>query len=246
MKVFGVGQSEPTEPPIAAAWILGAVGAFTFSICYLRSFLFPNIPVLLWGDALGYATKGARILGGELPYRDFFDFVTPGTDLVYALLFRSVGIALWVPNLLMCIMAAMITLWVTWCARRLVYGDLALLPGLLVTGFVLSGSFDATHHWFSTLFVMAAVAVLFDGASSRRVLAAGTLCGIAASFTQSKGAGAVLALLIYSGGNRDWNQSMADYIESEACSCVLLRQLCLPLLIFRLSRRLGCIGGLPT
>jgi hypothetical protein len=182
---------------MAPAWLPGAVGGFAFLVGYLRSFRFPNVPFLLWGDALGYATKGVRVLGGELPYLDFFDFVTPGTELVYALLFRWVGVALWVPNLLMCVMAATTTLWVTWCARRLVHGDFVFLPGLLVTGFVLSGSFDATHHWFCTLFVMAAVAVLFDGVSSRRVLAAGTLCGMAASFTQSKGAAVLLALLTY-------------------------------------------------
>jgi hypothetical protein len=182
---------------MAPSWFLGALGGFTFLVCYLRSFLFPNVPFLLWGDALGYATKGARILRGELPYRDFFDFVTPGTELVYAILFHWIGVALWLPNLLMCIMATMTTLWVTWCARRLVHGDFVLLPGLLVTGFVLAGSFDATHHWFSTLFVMAAVAVLFDGVSSRRVVTAGALCGMAASFTQSKGAAVVLALLAY-------------------------------------------------
>ncbi len=182
---------------MAPAWVVGGLGAFTFLVCYLRSFLVPNIPFLLWGDALGYATKGARILGGEWPYRDFFDFVTPGTELVYALLFRSVGVALWAPNLLMCVMAAITTAWVTWCARRLVGGDFVILPGLLVTGFVLSGSFDATHHWFSTLFVMAAAAVLFDSISSRRVVAAGVLCGMVASFTQSKGAAVVFALLLY-------------------------------------------------
>jgi hypothetical protein len=132
-----------------------------------------------------------------MPYRDFFDFVTPGSELVYGLLFRWVGVALWAPNLLMCIIAALTTLWVTWCARRLVHGEFVVLPGLLVTGFVLSGSFDATHHWFCTLFVMGAASVLFEGISSRRILTAGALCGIAASFTQSKGAAVVLALLTY-------------------------------------------------
>jgi hypothetical protein len=41
------------------------------------------------------------------------------------------------------------------------------------------------------------VAALFERISSRRILAAGALCGIAASFTQSKGAAVVLALLTY-------------------------------------------------
>jgi hypothetical protein len=174
-----------------------ALGGFTFTVCWLRSFVFPNTAILFWGDAFGYATKGARILGGELPYRDFFEFVTPGTDLVYALLFRCFGISLWAPNLLMCAMATAATLWMTWCARRLVQGWFVLLPGVLMTGFVLSGSLDATHHWFSTLSVMGAVAALFGGLSLRRTLAAGAMCGLTASFTQSKGAGVLVGLLIF-------------------------------------------------
>jgi hypothetical protein len=179
------------------SWRIATLAGFTFLVCYLRSFHFPNVPFLLWGDALGYATKSVRILGGEWPHRDFFDFVTPGTELVYAVIFRCVGVTLWVPNLLMCLLATLTALWVTWCARRLMQGNFVLLPGLLVTGFVLAGSFDATHHWFSTLFVMAAVAVLFDEISSRRALVAGALCGLASSFTQSKGAAVLLAFLTY-------------------------------------------------
>jgi hypothetical protein len=190
-------RNRAAEAPLAPSWVFAALGGFTFVVCYLRSFLFPDVPFLLWGDALGYATKGVRMLGGELPYRNFFDFVTPGTELVYAILFRWIGVALWLPNLLMCLLATATALWVTWCARKLMHGDFVLLPSLLVTGFVLAGSFDATHHWFSTLFVMAAVSVLFDGVSSPRILAAGALCGLAASFTQSKGAAVLPALLAY-------------------------------------------------
>ena len=179
------------------AWVLAVVGAFTFGVGYLRSFLFPATPLLLWGDSLGYATKGVRMLEGELPYRDFFDFVTPGTQLIYALVFRCVGVAMWAPNLLMCIMAAATAVWVTWCARSLVTGKLVYLPAVLVTGIVMAGSFDATHHWFSTLLTMGAAAVLFNGFSSRRIVLAGILCGLAASFTQTKGAALTVALLAY-------------------------------------------------
>ncbi len=116
--------------PTMPAWVPVALGCFTFAIGYFRSFLFPATPLLLWGDALGYATKGARILDGELPYRDFFDFVTPGTELIYALFFRSVGVMLWGPNLLMCIMAAVTTVWVTWYARTLVARQAGISAGV--------------------------------------------------------------------------------------------------------------------
>jgi hypothetical protein len=90
----------------SASWTIAALAALIFIICYLRSFVFPHTPILLWGDQLGFATKGARMLNGELPYRDFFEFLTPGTDLVYAALFRVIGVWPWIPNLTMTFLAA--------------------------------------------------------------------------------------------------------------------------------------------
>jgi hypothetical protein len=194
-------------------WVSITLAGFTFVLCGLRLFLLPNTPILAWGDALGYATKGVRMLGGEWPYRDFFEFVTPGTDLVYALLFHWLGISLWIPNLLMCCMAAMATLMVSWLSTRLLPAGFAPLPGLCMTGFIFSGSLDPTHHWFSTLCAMAATAALFDGISVRRILIAGGFSGLAASFTQSTGATVMLALLAFlllqsreTGGEKLWHR----------------------------------------
>jgi len=178
-------------------WMMAALAGLAFAVCYLRSFVSPHTPLLLWGDQLGFATKGSRLPLGELPYRDFFEFVTPGTELVYGALFRFFGVSLWVPNLLMAAMAAAAALWMTWCARRLMRGVSVVLPALLMVGFVLYGSMDATHHWFSTLAVMSAVSALFDGTSLKRIAVAGAMCGLVASFTQTKGAAIVIALVGY-------------------------------------------------
>lgn len=178
-------------------WMIAMLAGLAFAVCYLRSFLFPHTPLVLWGDQLGFATKGSRVLLGELPYRDFFEFVTPGTELVYGALFRCFGVSLWVPNLLMATLAALAVWWMTWCARHLMRGVFVALPALLLIGFVLYGSMDATHHWFSTLAVMGGVTALFDGTSLKRIALAGAMCGLAASFTQTKGAVVLLALVIY-------------------------------------------------
>jgi len=88
-------------------------------------------------------------------------------------------------------------LWITWCAGRLVRGWFVFLPAVLLMGFALSYSLDPTHHWFSTVAAMAAVWILFNGLSLGRVAGAGVFCGVAASFTQTKGAAVVLALVAY-------------------------------------------------
>jgi hypothetical protein len=181
-----------TGAPTAALLAL-----FTFAVCYLRAFILPNVPILIWGDQLGFATKGSRLLDGELPYRDVFEFLTPGTDLVYALFFKTFGISLWVPNLLMALLAAATALLMTLIAARLLQGFAVAVPALLLCGFALYGALDATHHWFSTVAVMAAILVLMKDSTYPRVAAAGVLCGVAASFTQNKGAFVIIALAVF-------------------------------------------------
>jgi hypothetical protein len=169
----------------------------TFASCYLRNFVLPHAPILLWGDQMLYAANGARLLAGQMPYRDYFEFLPPGTDLVYALLFRIFGLALWIPNLLMDLLATAAVLLATLAARTILRGPSLALPALFAIGFALFGGLDATHHWFSTVAALAAMLVLLQGTTPRHILTAGALCGIMASFTQSKGAAVTLGFLIY-------------------------------------------------
>ena len=178
-------------------WLIAILVALTFVLCYFRSFVLPNTPLLLWGDQLGVATDASRMLAGQLPYRDYFELLTSGSELVYALLFKLFGVSLWIPNFVMACLAAATALFMSLCAGRLVRGLWIALPTVFFIGFVLYGSLDAMHHWFSTIVILAAMLVLFQGATFWRIAAVGALCGLAASFTQSKGAAAVLAFLVY-------------------------------------------------
>src|SRR3981189_1117319 len=82
-------------------WLVAVAPSFTFATCYLRDFVLPHAPVMSWNDQMLFASNGARIVAGQMPYRDYFQFVTPGTDLVYAFLFRHLGLLTWIPNALM-------------------------------------------------------------------------------------------------------------------------------------------------
>jgi hypothetical protein len=177
--------------------MMGMLVCLTFASCYLRVFVLPKTPIMFWGDALLFAMNGARMVAGHLPYRDYFLFLPPGTDLLYSSLFRFFGRFLWIPNLVMACLAAVTCLLTTLCARRVVRDSIAALSGLIFAGFVLYGSLDATHHWFSTVAIMAAVLVLMNGVGSFQVATAGALCGVAASFTQSKGASVVAGFVVY-------------------------------------------------
>src|SRR5258708_173172 len=120
-------------------WLVAAAPSFTFAICYLREFVLPNAPVMYWNDQTLFATDGARIVAGQMPYRDYFQFVTPGTDLVYAFLFRHLGLLLLIPNLLMVCVAATAVLLMTLAAGKIIRGSFIALPAPLTLGFTLFG-----------------------------------------------------------------------------------------------------------
>ncbi|HTF61236.1 MAG TPA: hypothetical protein VK638_00845 [Edaphobacter sp.] len=170
---------------------------FTFITCYLRNFVLPNVPTMSWNDQMLFATDGTRILAGQLPYRDYFQFLTPGTDLVYSFLFRWFGVRLWIPNLTMVFLATVAVWLMMLAARRVLHGMALAMPPLFFIGFALARSLDATHHWFSTIFAMAAMLVLMRGPRTRNIVYTGVLCGVAASFTQTKGAFITIGFVIY-------------------------------------------------
>ena len=170
---------------------------FNFLTCYFRSFVSGKVPVVLWGDQIGFFTDGSRMALGQLPYRDYFKIVPPGTDLTYALLIKVFGVQMWIPNLLMAFLAALTALLMTLIASRLMRGAIIVLPGLLLASFILLASTDATHHWFSTIAILGALLVIMDGITLPRIAIAGALSGVAACFTQSKGAMAVAAFVVY-------------------------------------------------
>lgn len=179
------------------AWAGAITAGATFAASYLRTFVLPHTPILFWGDQILYATNGMRLLSGQSPYSGYFEFLTPGTDLVYALLFRSFGIWLWIPNLLMDILAAAAVLLTTKSSAKVLRHSSVLLPAIFALGFGFYGSMDATHHWISTVIGLAAMLTLLHGTKSRHVALAGALCGLMASFTQSKGVTVTLGFLVY-------------------------------------------------
>ena len=181
--------------PLTAITIL--MVCFTFATCYFRLFVFPNVPILSGGDAIGFVNEGARIVAGQLPYRDFFEILPPGMPYTYALLVRMFGLRNWIPLIVMACLAATTVLLMTLASGWIMRRNVVALPALLFAGFILLPSADATHHWFSTILVLAAMLTLFGKITIPRIVAAGACCGAAACFTQTKGAMAVVGFVTY-------------------------------------------------
>src|ERR1700691_52637 len=83
---------------------------------YFHLFAFYT-PILRDGDQWLFAQSGARIVAGQLPYRDFFEMLTPGTDLVYACSFVLFGQRFVIANILFLFVPLVFVYLVTIVAR---------------------------------------------------------------------------------------------------------------------------------
>jgi hypothetical protein len=191
----------------------------SFGACYFRFFVSLNVPILPGGDTPSFVSDGARIAAGQLPYRDFFEMLPPGTFLTYALLIKTFGLFNWIPLLAMTCLASATVLLMTLASGRIMRGNVVLLPGLLFTGIILLDSAEATHHWFSTVLVLAAMLILSGEDTLPRIVVAGVCCGAAACFTQTKGVTVLLGFATY----LIWKSRRGDATASECCRrCLIL------------------------
>jgi hypothetical protein len=176
-------------------YVLAFAGALLF--LYLRTFLLPATPFLAISDQNLFFARAVRMLHGQLPYRDFFEFVTPGIEIIYAAAFRVFGVHAWVMQAWGIAIGLALCCVITRIAARILRGPLVLLPALLFLVFDFSSALSLTHHWYSTFATLCAVSVLMAGADLRRIFAAGLLCGVAALFTQTQGTLTLLAVAAY-------------------------------------------------
>jgi hypothetical protein len=181
----------PHRPWFVFLMLLGIAGYL-----YLNLFLVANVPILLSGDQVFFWMNGQRMLHGEQPYRDFFQFTPPGADVFYFFLFKLVGPRIWALN------AAVLLLGVALCWVCFVIADqfmerhLAVLSALLFLTLIYTRLLIATHHYFSVLAIMTATAVLMPEVSSWRLAIAGALLGVASFFTQTHGVAALLGFTL--------------------------------------------------
>jgi hypothetical protein len=174
------------------AWVIGAA-----VFLYLLLFVPPFTPIWTGGDAMIWLEDANRMLRGEVLYRDFVQITLPATDLLYFAVFKIFGPQMWIANAMLLIIGTMLA-WLSYrIAASINLGKAAFLPPLLFLTLVYRDRFDATHHWYSTLAIVAALAVAVDGRGPRRLAIVGTLCGLAACFTQSAGLAAVLAFVVF-------------------------------------------------
>jgi len=155
---------------------------------FLQLFRLPATPILFEGDHAVHLSNAWRMYLGEEPFRDFFLFTFPGTEIYYFVWLKLLGVKLWILNAtIFCLLLAISAVGLFF-SRQLLTGWAVYLPVsiFIVIGFRTLG-IDGSHRFFSVLCVLLAIAILFPHRTFSRLILAGALCGFASLFTQPRG-----------------------------------------------------------
>lgn len=178
---------------IGSGFLLGCAAFLYFSL-----FVFPRVPIFLAEDPQIYLLNAARMLEGQVIYRDFFQFTSPGTELVYFVLFKLLGPRAWIPNAVLVILGVGYAWLIMKISETVAQRWASLLAGLLFLTLAYRIYFSgSTHNWYSTLAVMAAMGVVIEERTRVRLTVAAAFCGLASIFTQTRGVMALLGLAIF-------------------------------------------------
>ena len=146
----------------------------------------------------GIILQGAeRILNGQVLYRDFFSFFTPGSYYLVAFVFRIFGDSYLVAHTALALIGAAFSPITYLLARRVCSRQTSLLITGLMTATAVPSRFVVIHNWDSTLWACLALyaAVRFlESGSSAWALVSSTFTSLTALSEQSKGAGLLLGL----------------------------------------------------
>jgi hypothetical protein len=164
---------------------------------YWNLWLSPRIPILEGGDQVFFWMDAQRMLLGEHVYRDFFQFTPPGTDFFYLAVFKIFGPRIWVTNAIILLLGVALALACYFVARRLMNRAPAALSAFLFLTLLYGKLLNATHHWFSVLAILVAVAVVLGGRSITRMICAGAVLGVATFFTQTHAVVAALIIVLW-------------------------------------------------
>jgi hypothetical protein len=176
---------------------LGLVVAATLLFLYALLFTWPFVPLASGFDGSILVTDGLRLSRGELPYRDFFEFLTPGTALIFALLIKALGTRLWIPVTTLLLVNAAVAVTGVMIARKMMRPSLAILVGAIFLEGVCKNLLNPTHHWFSMLAANLSILVLIERRTLARIAAAGAFAGLAACITQARGVAVAAGLMVF-------------------------------------------------
>lgn len=184
--------------PFQHAAVDRVIAALVFVTCLAYLCIFRHFSSLEPDE--GIVLQGAtRILDGQLPYRDFFSFYTPGSFYLVAAIFRIFGNSFVIARVSVAVVGALCSVITYLIARRVCPRSISVLAAVLATVTGAAFRLLVLHNWYSTLLaclsVYAAVRVTEDHKRGW-ALAVGSFTALTFLFEQSKGGGLALGLLL--------------------------------------------------
>lgn len=149
--------NERTKP-----WITGSALVASAVFLFLQTFILPNVPRIANGDQGIHLSLAARMLDGQLIYRDFDHFPLPGTDVLYLVLFELFGVRAWIAPVMLILLGVSIAWLSIKLSEKVMSGPIVFLPAFLFLTLPFTGFLDATHHWYSALAGTAALLVVIE------------------------------------------------------------------------------------
>lgn len=178
---FFSADAKTRHKPWLVPFILLACAIFL----YLQVFVLPATPRAAAGDQSIYLHSAARMYDGEMIYRDYDQITLPGADVLYLLLFKCFGVEAWIPQAML-VLVGVLSVWLSFViAGKVMNGYARFLPGFLFLTLPFSSYLDGTHHIYSVLAAISALALVIEKRTTIRLAWAGSLLGLGTFFTQS-------------------------------------------------------------
>ncbi len=155
----------------------------------------------LIGEEFILFLQGERVLRGEVPYRDFFQFITPGSIYLSALLFKLFGIKLTVMKIFVALTGGIILTLTYSLSRKIINNSmLSLFPPFAVLFYSIPHVPLFYHHWLSEIFVLLTILsglIYIERKSKNALFLAGMNAGLVFFFLQHKGILIFSALVLF-------------------------------------------------
>lgn len=152
----------------------------------------------VFGDEGILAMDGWRIFRGEVPHRDFFQFIPPLAAYVQAAFFKVFSPSVFSVRLLGLLYGIILLVLSFFLFRRFLKHPAFLALSLsLIVPFGVGGWLFGSHHWLCAILQLAAAVTMlagFEKGAYKPFILAGTLLGMSAFVLQDQGAYAVLGL----------------------------------------------------
>jgi hypothetical protein len=176
--------------------LVGALSALVLVLTFFRG-LTPIFPFDIGSNGV-FFDQAARVLAGQVMYRDFFEFVGPGVVYLHALVLRVAGPTIRALTLAMVLQGAALAVLVHALASRVCGAGWRLLPPAAFVVLVYAPYVLGDHKWPALLCALAGLLVLTGRAESVPTTVLGAaLLGASAVFTQDLGAGAAAGSLAF-------------------------------------------------